>query len=97
MTKKEIASYIDHTLLSPEAGINKILLLCQEAVRYGFASVCVNPVYVKTCVTELEGSDVKVCTVIGFPLGVTTTRAKVFEAVNAVENGADEIDMVINV
>lgn len=97
MTKKEIASYIDHTLLAPEAGINKIVLLCQEAVRYGFASVCVNPVYVKSCVNELAGSDVKVCTVIGFPLGATTTQVKVFEAVNAIENGADEIDMVINV
>jgi len=97
MTKKEIASYIDHTLLAPNAGIKQIVLLCQEAVRYGFASVCVNPIYVSASAAELAGSSVKVCTVVGFPLGATTTAAKIFEAVNAIENGADEIDMVINI
>lgn len=97
MTKKEIASYIDHTLLAPNAGIKEIILLCQEAVRYGFASVCVNPIYVAACAAELAGSSVKVCTVVGFPLGATTTAVKIFEAVNAIENGADEIDMVINI
>lgn len=97
MTKKEIASYIDHTLLAPNAGIKQIIQLCQEAIRYGFASVCVNPVYVSACVDELKGSDVKVCTVIGFPLGATTTTDKINESVNAINNGADEIDMVINI
>lgn len=97
MTKKEIASYIDHTLLAPNAGIKQIVQLCQEAIRYGFASVCVNPVYVSSCVNELTGSDVKICTVVGFPLGATTTADKANEAVNAVNNGADEIDMVINI
>lgn len=97
MTKKEIASYIDHTLLTPQAGIKQIALLCQEAIRYGFASVCVNPIYVSSAASELSGSDVKVCTVVGFPLGATTTVAKVAEACDAIRNGADEIDMVINI
>lgn len=97
MTKKEIASYIDHTLLAPNAGIKQIVQLCQEAIRYGFASVCVNPVYVSAAVAELENSSVKVCTVVGFPLGATTTSVKAFEAVDAIEHGADEIDMVINI
>ena len=97
MTKSEIASYIDHTLLAPQAGIKGIVMLCQEARRYGFASVCVNPVYVSSAANELEGSNVKVCTVVGFPLGATTTKDKVNESVNAIENGADEIDMVINI
>lgn len=97
MTKKEIASYIDHTLLAPAAGIKQIIQLCQEAVRYEFASVCVNPVYVSVCANELSASTVKVCTVVGFPLGATTTQDKINEAVNAINNGADEIDMVINI
>ena len=97
MTKEELAKYIDHTLLAPQAGIREIILLCQEAKRYNFASVCVNPVYVSAAVDELEGSDVKICTVVGFPLGATTTKDKISESVNAIENGADEIDMVINI
>ena len=97
MTKSEIASYIDHTLLAPQAGIKDIVMLCQEAKRYGFASVCVNPIYVSSVKDELEGTNVKVCTVVGFPLGATTTKDKINEAVNAIENGADEIDMVINI
>ncbi len=97
MTKEEVAKYIDHTLLAPQAGIREIVLLCQEAKRYGFASVCVNPVYVSAAAEELEGSDVKVCTVVGFPLGATTSKDKAGEAVHAIENGADEIDMVINI
>ena len=97
MTRLEIASYIDHTLLAPQAGIKSIVMLCQEARRYGFASVCVNPIYVSSAKNELEGSDVKVCTVVGFPLGATTTIDKVNESVNAIQNGADEIDMVINI
>lgn len=97
MNKKEIASLIDHTLLAPDARINQIITLCQEANRYGFASVCVNPSYVSTAATELSYSNVKVCTVIGFPFGATTSSNKSEEAVNAVHNGADEIDMVINI
>ncbi len=97
MTKEEVAKYIDHTLLAPQAGIREIVLLCQEAKRYNFASVCVNPVYVSAAADELSGSDVKVCTVVGFPLGATTTKDKISESVNAIANGADEIDMVINI
>lgn len=97
MTKKEIASYIDHTLLSPTATIEQIIHLCQEAKRYEFASVCVNPVYVGVASSELKDSSVKVCTVIGFPLGANCSQDKVMEARRAVKNGADEIDMVINI
>jgi len=97
MTKKEIASYIDHTLLAPQATVKQIILLCKEAIRYGFASVCVNPSYVSVAYTELAESNVKVCTVVGFPLGATTSVDKASEAVNAIKNGADEIDMVINI
>ena len=97
MTKKEVAKYIDHTLLAPQAGIGEIILVCQEAKRYHFASVCVNPVYVSAAANELKDSDVKICTVVGFPLGATTTKDKINEAKNAIANGADEIDMVINI
>lgn len=97
MNKKEIASLIDHTLLAPQAGIEQIVLLCEEADRYGFASVCVNPAYVSVAATELAKSKVKVCTVIGFPLGATTTVDKINESVTAINNGADEVDMVINI
>ncbi len=97
MTKSKIASYIDHTLLAPQAGIKQIVLLCQEAKRYKFASVCVNPIYVSSAAEELSGSGVKVCTVVGFPLGATTTKDKINESKNAIANGADEIDMVINI
>ena len=97
MDKKEIASMIDHTLLAASAEIVEITKLCQEALKYQFASVCVNSYYVPMCANELQDSNVKVCTVVGFPLGACSTETKVFEAVNAIENGADEIDMVINV
>ena len=97
MDRKEIASLIDHTLLAPNAGIDQIVMLCQEAERYGFASVCVNPCYVSAAATQLVNSSVKICTVIGFPFGSITTDDKVVEAVNAINNGADEIDMVINI
>ena len=97
MTKKELASYIDHTLLAPQAGVNEIIQLCQEAKRYNFASVCVNPIYVPAVSTELKDSNVKTCTVVGFPLGAVTTKDKINESLNAIANGADEIDMVINV
>ncbi|WP_374722210.1 deoxyribose-phosphate aldolase [Peribacillus tepidiphilus] len=91
------AKMIDHTLLKAEATQEQIIKLCAEAKKYGFASVCVNPVWVKTATEELKGSDVKVCTVIGFPLGSNTPETKAFEAKNAIENGATEVDMVINI
>lgn len=97
MENKEIAKLIDHTLLKPEATEDMIKTLCQEALAYKFASVCVNPTNVKLCSELLKGSEVKVCTVIGFPLGANTTEVKVFETKNAIDNGAEEVDMVINV
>jgi len=92
-----IAKYIDHTLLKPEATKEQIEKLCQEAKEYEFASVCVNPTWVSLASELLKDSSVKVCTVIGFPLGATTTETKVFEAKNAMEHGATELDMVINI
>ena len=97
MTKTEIASYIDHTLLAPDAGVKQIQKLCTEAVNYKFASVCINPCYVPFASNTLAGTGVKVCTVIGFPFGTSSSEVKAFEAVDAIKNGADEIDMVINV
>ena len=93
----EIAKYIDHTLLKPEATKEQIEKLCNEAKQYNFASVCVNPTWVKLASDILKGTDVKVCTVIGFPLGANTPETKAFEAVNAITNGAEEIDMVMNI
>lgn len=92
-----IASCIDHTLLRQDAVDGDIDRLCAEAAQYHFASVCVNPYYVPRCVRALAGTGVKVCTVIGFPLGTTTPESKVFEALQAVKSGAAEIDAVINV
>ena len=92
-----IASMIDHTLLKPEATKEMIEVICKEAIENQFAAVCVNPYYVKKAKQLLEGSGVKVATVIGFPLGANTKEVKTFEAINAIENGADEIDMVINI
>ena len=97
ITKKELAKYIDHTLLKPSATFKDIEKLCNEAKEYGFYSVCVNPFYVKYAVSKLTGSDVNVAVTIGFPLGATTTATKVFEATEAVKAGAKEVDMVINV
>lgn len=91
------ASYIDHTLLKPEATTEQITQLCKEAKEYQFASVCVNPTHVKLCTALLAGSPVKVCSVVGFPLGATTPEIKALEAKQAIENGAAEIDMVINI
>lgn len=96
MTKNEIAKMIDHTMLAQTAGIKEITKLCNEAKTYNFASVCVNPLFVPVCKKELEGTDVMVCTVIGFPLGATSTASKVFETIQAIKDGADEVDMVIN-
>ena len=97
MNKKELAKMIDHTLLKPEATSEGIKKLCEEAVKYNFASVCVNPGRVKEAYEIVKNSEVKVCTVIGFPLGATTTEVKVFETKDAIQNGATEVDMVINV
>lgn len=94
---KNYAAYIDHTLLKAETTREEIIALCEEAKAYSFASVCVNPAWVKTASELLQGSSVKVCTVIGFPLGSSTTAVKEFETKNAIENGAGEIDMVINI
>lgn len=92
-----IASYIDHTLLKPEATKEQIVKLCKEAAEYKFASVCVNPAWVAVSAKELADSPVKVCTVIGFPLGASTSETKAFETADAIGKGAGEIDMVINI
>jgi deoxyribose-phosphate aldolase len=92
-----INRYIDHTLLKPEATEAQIVELCREAVRYQFASVCINPCYIAVAARELRGSGVKTGTVIGFPLGATTREVKVFEAEQAMRNGAEELDMVMNI
>lgn len=89
--------YIDHTKLNADAKKSDIEKLCDEAIKYDFKSVCVNPCHVKFAKEKLQNSDVLVCTVIGFPLGANSTETKVFETENAIENGADEIDMVINI
>ena len=91
------AKLIDHTLLKPGAGRAELRKLCREARRYGFHSVCVNPANVKYSAGLLKGSGVKICSVAGFPLGASTADAKAFEAGEAVSNGADEIDMVVNI
>lgn len=92
-----INQYIDHTLLKPESTQEQIDHLLSEAVEYQFASVCVNPTWVAHCAKTLAGTGVKVCTVVGFPLGANTSSVKAFETKDAIANGADEIDMVINV
>ncbi|MFF2754267.1 deoxyribose-phosphate aldolase [Psychrobacillus sp. NPDC058041] len=94
---QNIASLIDHTLLKQNATKEQIEKLCEEAKVYTFASVCVNPTWVKLSAQLLKESPVKVCTVIGFPLGASTSEVKAFETKNAIENGAEEIDMVLNV
>lgn len=88
---------IDHTLLKPDASEGQVNKIIEEALKYEFASVCVNPTWVKFAADKLKNSKVTVCTVIGFPLGAGTTNTKVFEAKDAISNGADEIDMVINI
>ena len=93
----ELNKYIDHTLLKPTASEKDIIKICNEAKEYHFASVCVNPCNVSLVSKELKGSDVKVCSVISFPFGASSTEVKVEEAKKAIEAGAEEIDMVINV
>jgi len=93
----DIAKFIDHTILKPETRKEDVIKVCNEAKECGFYSVCVNPYYVPLVKKELEGSDVKITSVVGFPLGATTKEVKAFEAKKAVKSGADEIDMVINI
>ncbi|MBK9144300.1 MAG: deoxyribose-phosphate aldolase [Candidatus Melainabacteria bacterium] len=93
----DLAKYIDHTLLNPHATAREVSALCQEAARHNFYAVCVNPFYVKLARKELAGSGVRVATVIGFPLGANTTEVKVLETRRAIADGAEEIDMVINI
>ena len=97
LTREELASYIDHTLLKPEASREQIRAVCNEAKQYHFASVCVNPCWIPLIAEELKGSGVSVCCVIGFPLGASLSSVKAFEAREAVAAGAQEIDMVINI
>jgi deoxyribose-phosphate aldolase len=92
-----VAAMIDHTLLKPDASRKEIETLCREAAEYTFASVCVNPTWVATCARLLQGSSVKVCSVVGFPLGATTSDTKGYEARRVIFDGATEVDMVINV
>jgi len=93
----DLAGMIDHTLLNPDATVSEIETLCAEALKYSFASVCINPGYVPLCARLLKGSSVKVCTVIGFPLGSTSSASKAFETEQAIREGAQEVDMVLNV
>lgn len=95
--RNELARMIDHTLLKPEATESDVRRLCQEAVEHGFATVCINPVYAPLAARILEGTRVRVCTVAGFPLGASLTEVKAFEARAAVDSGAAEIDVVMNV
>lgn len=95
--EEKIARSIDHTLLKPDATIAQIHTLIEEAKQHRFFSVCVNPSYVATCADLLKGSGVQVCTVVGFPLGANSSATKAFETAHAIKDGADEIDMVINI
>lgn len=97
MRKNKLAKMIDHTILKPEATMFEVIKICEEAKEYKFASVCVNPSRVSLAKEILEGTSVKVCTVIGFPLGATVTNVKRFEAEEAIKDGATEVDMVINI
>lgn len=94
---EELAKYIDHTLLKPESVIRQFTLLCDEAIKYKFNAVCVNSGWVPFVTKKLRGSGIKICSVIGFPLGGMESRSKASEAKNAIEGGADELDMVINI
>lgn len=96
-SQQELASYFDHTLLKPESTKDAVIALCQEAKAYGFATVCVNPYWVSTAASELAGTGVGITTVVGFPLGASTTIAKTLEARDAIAAGATEVDMVLNV
>lgn len=97
MDSKSLAKYIDHTALTAEKNEQDILTLCDEAMKYGFYSVCINSGYIPLAKEKLAGSEVKICTVVGFPLGANLTSVKAFETQEAIKAGANEIDMVINV
>lgn len=97
LTQAQLAKYMDHTMLKPEATAEMIDKTVEEARKYNTASVCINPYWVKRVHEGLEGTDVNTCTVVGFPLGATSTASKVFETKQAIADGADEIDMVINI
>jgi deoxyribose-phosphate aldolase len=97
ITRKELAGMIDHTLLRADAREEDVKRICREAVEYGFGAVCINPCFVKLAAKELAESKVKICAVVGFPLGANTAGTKAFETGQAVEEGAGEIDMVINI
>lgn len=97
MTLSELAKTMDHTLLKANATKKQVMQIVAEAKQYDFASVCINPYWVSTVSDALKGTDVATCTVIGFPLGANTTAIKVAETIDAIENGATEVDMVINV
>lgn len=94
---KEILKMIDHTILKPEATREMVKSICEEAIEYEFAAVCVNPFYVKYCKELLKDTNTKLATVVGFPLGANTSKVKAFETKDAIDNGADEVDMVINI
>lgn len=97
LSSQDLAGMIDHTLLKPDATLSEVKQLCEEAIQNNFASICVNPSYVDTCFNLIKASNVKVCTVIGFPLGATTIQTKLLEAEEAIKNGAEELDMVVNI
>lgn len=97
LKRRQLAKYLDHTMLKPEATATMIDQTVAEAIKYQTASVCINPYWVKRVHQKLSETGINTCTVIGFPLGATTTASKVFEAQQAVRDGADELDMVINI
>lgn len=97
MDKQQLASMIDHTILKADATRESVEKICKEALEYKFASVCINPANIELAAEMLKGSEVKVCTVIGFPLGANTSEVKTFETKDAIAKGADEVDMVINI
>ncbi len=94
---KNIASYIDHTILKPATTKSQVMEICDEAIKYRFASVCVNPTHIELVAKKLQGTDVKACVVVGFPLGANTTQSKRTETVDVISLGAQEVDMVINI
>ena len=97
MKPELLAKYFDHTILKPDATTKEVEQICKEALEYGFFSVCVNPEYVQLVKANLVESDVKICSVIGFPLGANTSEIKALETKKAIDDGAHEIDMVINI
>lgn len=97
LNRNQLAKYLDHTMLKPDATVAMIDQTVDEAIKYQTASVCINPYWVKRVHQKLAGIEINTCTVIGFPLGATSTASKVFEARQAIEDGADELDMVINI